>query len=191
LIYVSRGLGYLKCEKCGGYYELQEGESPEDFDLKCNCSGKLDHYYSFDDNYGENIEAPREMISAEKGYTEKMGLSNVDKSIERVEEGYRFNFKTIQILTLSEMLEISFKEDGYILEEGTPIDGIYGSGSHMNRILGGGLSKRFRFKIDIYSIGENTYLKISNAISGWSGGYIAVRSLNKEFERILFKINSL
>jgi hypothetical protein len=66
LIYVSRGLGYLKCEKCGGYYELQEGKSPEDFDVKCNCSGKLDHYYSFDDNYGENIEVPREMISAEK-----------------------------------------------------------------------------------------------------------------------------
>lgn len=32
--------GYLVCEKCGGYYELEEGESPEDFDL-CNCGGRL------------------------------------------------------------------------------------------------------------------------------------------------------
>jgi hypothetical protein len=26
--------GYLICDKCGGYYELQRGEKPGDFDLK-------------------------------------------------------------------------------------------------------------------------------------------------------------
>ncbi|MBP2045716.1 hypothetical protein J2756_000940 [Methanobacterium aggregans] len=30
---------YLKCKECGGIYELQEGESPEDFDV-CHCGGK-------------------------------------------------------------------------------------------------------------------------------------------------------
>ena len=25
--------GYLICDKCGGYYELQRGEKPGDFDL--------------------------------------------------------------------------------------------------------------------------------------------------------------
>jgi hypothetical protein len=196
LIYISGGRGYLECENCGGYYELDEGESPEDFDLTCNCGGKLNHQYRFDDSYGKddsyimNIKAPKESITAIKSYTQKMGTFNIEKSIDRVEDGYRFNFKTITIRELSEMLEMSFKNDGYILEEGTPIDGIYGSGNHVNRILVGGLSKRFRFKIQIYSIGEDTYLKISKAMSGWSGGYIAVRSLNKEFKRLLFKINS-
>nr|WP_319372831.1 hypothetical protein [uncultured Methanobacterium sp.] len=33
-------MGYLKCEKCGGYYELQKGESPNDFET-CECGGKL------------------------------------------------------------------------------------------------------------------------------------------------------
>lgn len=33
-------MGYIICEKCGGYYELQPGEHPEDFD-KCQCGGKL------------------------------------------------------------------------------------------------------------------------------------------------------
>lgn len=33
-------MGYVICEKCGGYYELQPGEHPEDFD-KCECGGKL------------------------------------------------------------------------------------------------------------------------------------------------------
>ncbi|MCE5214584.1 MAG: hypothetical protein LLF83_07695 [Methanobacterium sp.] len=32
--------GYLICEKCKGYYELQEGESPADFE-SCQCGGKL------------------------------------------------------------------------------------------------------------------------------------------------------
>lgn len=31
---------YLICEKCGGYYELQKGESHDDFE-KCDCGGKL------------------------------------------------------------------------------------------------------------------------------------------------------
>jgi hypothetical protein len=38
---------YLICSKCGGYYELEEDESPEDFD-RCHCGGKL--------IYSENLE---------------------------------------------------------------------------------------------------------------------------------------
>ncbi|MCC7551642.1 MAG: hypothetical protein KO316_09200 [Methanobacterium sp.] len=34
-------MGYLICEKCGGYYELQSGESPDDFSDECECGGKL------------------------------------------------------------------------------------------------------------------------------------------------------
>ncbi len=33
-------MSYLKCDKCGGYYELQEGESADDFN-SCECGGKL------------------------------------------------------------------------------------------------------------------------------------------------------
>lgn len=33
-------LGYLKCDKCGKYYELQKEESLEDFE-KCDCGGHL------------------------------------------------------------------------------------------------------------------------------------------------------
>ena len=32
--------GFLYCKKCNGYYELQEGESIDDFD-SCECGGKL------------------------------------------------------------------------------------------------------------------------------------------------------
>lgn len=40
LFYMSGGMGFLVCEECGGYYELKQGESPEDFDT-CQCGGKL------------------------------------------------------------------------------------------------------------------------------------------------------
>lgn len=33
-------MGYLICDNCGGYYELQKGESTEDFE-SCECGGKL------------------------------------------------------------------------------------------------------------------------------------------------------
>ncbi len=33
--------GYLVCNNCGGYYELQPGESWKDFDVECECGGQL------------------------------------------------------------------------------------------------------------------------------------------------------
>ncbi len=44
--------GYLYCEKCGGYYKLQAGESPEDFDT-CQCGGNL----KYADSINEVIKA--------------------------------------------------------------------------------------------------------------------------------------
>jgi len=32
---------FLVCDKCGGYYELQKGESPDDFSQECDCGGNL------------------------------------------------------------------------------------------------------------------------------------------------------
>ena len=42
------GYGYLVCDKCGGSYELQLGERPEDFNLNCDCGGHL--------KYNENLK---------------------------------------------------------------------------------------------------------------------------------------
>jgi len=46
--------GYLVCSECKGYYELQEGESPEDF-TECECGGELIFYWYkeefMDDDY--------------------------------------------------------------------------------------------------------------------------------------------
>ncbi|MBI5680532.1 MAG: hypothetical protein HZC47_06555 [Methanobacterium sp.] len=51
-------MSYIICDKCGGYYELKEGESPDEFD-SCQCGGKLryaNYLYgkSYDSNESEN-----------------------------------------------------------------------------------------------------------------------------------------
>ncbi|MDO9044257.1 MAG: zinc ribbon domain-containing protein [Methanobacteriaceae archaeon] len=40
-------MAYLVCEDCGGYYELQKGESADSFD-KCECGGKLNSIEKID-----------------------------------------------------------------------------------------------------------------------------------------------
>lgn len=40
--------GYLVCKDCSGYYKLEEGESPGDFD-RCDCGGKLIYVESLDE----------------------------------------------------------------------------------------------------------------------------------------------
>ncbi len=41
-------MGYLICGKCKSYYELQSGESPEDFVGECDCGGKLRYVDNLD-----------------------------------------------------------------------------------------------------------------------------------------------
>jgi len=42
-------MSYLVCDKCGGYYELQSGESPNDFDARCECGGTLKYVQDLND----------------------------------------------------------------------------------------------------------------------------------------------
>ena len=55
------GYGYLVCDKCGGYYELQPGEKPEDFNLNCDCGGHL--------KYIENLKIAEENELSKKPST--------------------------------------------------------------------------------------------------------------------------
>lgn len=43
-------MGYIICEECGDYYELQPGEHPEDFS-RCHCGGKLRYERQMIDDY--------------------------------------------------------------------------------------------------------------------------------------------
>lgn len=65
-------IGYLICDNCGNYMELSEGESPEDYDKKCECGGNL--------KYIHNIEQPdSERVFNYKKYEiiEKLNLTRL------------------------------------------------------------------------------------------------------------------
>mgnify|MGYP000926507331 CR=1 FL=1 len=60
--------GYLICERCGGYYPIKEGESPEDFE-KCQCGGEL-HYEVYDDEL--QPEVAEKKVESVKSTLEKI-----------------------------------------------------------------------------------------------------------------------
>lgn len=56
---------YILCEECNGYYELQDGESLDDFD-RCQCGGKLKyiekHSFGNTSNENENFEVDKSYV---------------------------------------------------------------------------------------------------------------------------------
>jgi len=53
-------LTYLICDKCGKQYELQLGESPDDFLDMCDCGGELKVYNNLDD-YHKDINRSKKV----------------------------------------------------------------------------------------------------------------------------------
>jgi hypothetical protein len=48
-------MGYLWCQSCGGYYQLDEDESPEDF-ARCQCGGELVYNPALDSTIADEAE---------------------------------------------------------------------------------------------------------------------------------------
>jgi ribosomal protein L37E len=62
-------MSYLVCNQCGGYYELQPGESPDDFGDICECGGNLKYVHKLDNqkicpNCGKVTDKNSEICSA-------------------------------------------------------------------------------------------------------------------------------
>lgn len=66
-------MGYLICEKCEGYYELQQGESPGDFSDECECGGKLKYVESFDNVAEESEHQNKANDGNRKKFTQTTG----------------------------------------------------------------------------------------------------------------------
>lgn len=52
--------GFLVCKDCNGYYELQEGEYPEDFE-QCECNGELKYVMNFDEHVFDELDPVAEI----------------------------------------------------------------------------------------------------------------------------------
>lgn len=65
----SNTKNWVACQRCGGYYELQNGESLEDFE-RCQCGGKL-YYANFDI---KDVKTNKNMKTPEK--SQKRNISS-------------------------------------------------------------------------------------------------------------------
>lgn len=58
-------MGYLECKNCGGIYELQEGESPDDYNV-CHCGGEIEYHLSYDELTPKQEYAPTDEETTRK-----------------------------------------------------------------------------------------------------------------------------
>jgi hypothetical protein len=105
------------------------------------------------------------------------------------------DFDSIPVENLAIAIKDLFEEGGYHLEEGTLVDGIYGRGHASLRLLVGYFAFRYKFKVEIYSEGGNTFLKVYKTMTGITEGIIdgwqGLALYNKEFHRIIDTIRYL
>ncbi len=95
-------------------------------------------------------------------------LSKMERPLEWVDNACIIDFDYWPVKDLSITIQNMFEDANYRLEEGTPTNGIYGTGSAFARLVVGYMALRYRFRIEIYSEKDNTFLKISRAIHNWS-----------------------
>ena len=106
-------------------------------------------------------------------------------SFAHLGSGFEATVAGISINEIARDIANIFCEEGYQLDSGTPVNGIYATGSSVNRILLGGFAKRSKFEINIYSDGPNTTVALSSGMTGMSGGILGVSRMKSETERII------
>lgn len=102
--------GYLVCEKCNGYYQLKDDESPVDFET-CECGSPLEYYKTLKDF---KIELNRKKTQ-HREYVEIEKMVNLLK-IKTKERRLMINTLTKQGTVEDELLK-DIKDDNWTLWE--------------------------------------------------------------------------
>lgn len=103
----------------------------------------------------------------------------------------RYTFKGADSAALADAVDAFFAERGYHLEEGTPVDGAYGCGNPILRLLFGAFVKRYKFHVKISSAAGPATLDFSKAMSGAAGGVLGAVKMTKEYEKLREGLKSL
>jgi len=111
-------------------------------------------------------------------------------SVDITRKGGNFCFQGVDPDVVADELYAFFTRRGYRLESGTRLDGRYGTGNEVLRLLLGGLVKRYKFRIRIRPQGQSVWLDVTKAMSGAWGGLIGVMAMSKETKTIAEAIQS-
>jgi len=132
------------------------------------------------------LAAKREGIDPEEAIESSL---ETQRPFEWVGSACIIDFNSWPVEDLSITIKNLFEGGGYHLEEGTPTDGIYDRGHASSRLLFGYIASRYRFKVEIYSEGGNTFVKAYKAMTGIMEGIIdgwqGLALYNKEFYRLI------
>jgi len=124
-------MGYLICNKCGGYYELQPGEKPEDFSNECECGGELIYSDNLDvtgengDIYSLSYDVTGENSEDENTLNEEeILINNKGKSNEDYRDSFKDKSLIKQMKLATEVQEILETKGYYIIKGNRPIKSI-------------------------------------------------------------------
>ncbi|MBU4535928.1 MAG: DUF5518 domain-containing protein [Euryarchaeota archaeon] len=101
-------LGYLLCNQCNGYYELREGENPEEFDM-CQCGGELEFIPLLEDE--ENLPETNHLLKDIKssfGITKSIIIGVFVSLFFGLIYGFFFNGLVPSIMGISPLLLAGF-----------------------------------------------------------------------------------
>lgn len=73
-----------------------------------------------------------------------------------------------------------FRRCRYRLESGSPQRATYRIGNDVRRLLFGGLTRRYKFDVDIQLAAAGVRLRVAKAMSGAMGGVIGYQAMKKE-----------
>jgi hypothetical protein len=109
-------------------------------------------------------------------------------SLDRNGDVATYMYNNVDLNEFPKRLEKFFHSEGYKLESGTNEKGVYGTGSHMMRILFGAFVKRYTFQFKLAGENGTVRLEFASNMTGVSGGVIGYNKMKKELERLINKI---
>jgi hypothetical protein len=77
-----------------------------------------------------------------------------------------------------------FQANGFRLEEGTSAAGVYGKGNKVARAFLGGWVRREKFDVNIVAQEGSVAVRVSSAMSGWSGSAVG-RTREKKARKVI------
>lgn len=112
-------------------------------------------------------------------------------SFDETSKGAAYLFENTDRESVARSVGEFFGKEQYKLEEGTPDDGVYGTGSKALRALFGGLVKRYKFKVTIHEESGNVRMSVDKAMSGALGGALGYSKMKKEHARLVSGLKSI
>ena len=103
-------------------------------------------------------------------------------------QDYVYLYENTNVNELTGKVASFFQKEGYKLEQGTPQNGVYGTGNAVARFFFGAFVKRSKFIVNINQQGDQVRLAIRKGMTGFSGGLIGSSSMGNEYNRIIHNI---